>query len=300
MIQWQTALSLRILIGNILVPVMIKKQAGRVDANARFLLQFLLAAIFSSVLFILGSNKFEPLILGISALVGALTVAGTFFQWKALAISGAKTSILAFMDDVIAMGLSASVLDEWMKITKIALLGAACCGLSIIGFVARALGKKEAEAQKTPMRFFAFVATYSVIWGLSFFLQRVFAMKSFGMMNLIGGWYIGGAIAAFILTRYLSREKNIYEKVADLEVRDICIIALLAALIVSAMCLQYIIFHQVIQFATMPVLMVGEMIIQATVFLVLFPKERRQFDRYEVAAAVLAFVGTALIMGFQR
>lgn len=299
MISWQTALTLRVFIGNIIVPVMIKKQAGRVDANARFLLQFVIAALISSMLFLFWSEEFDPLVLGASALLGALTVSGTFFQWKALAISGAKTSVLAFMDDVIAMGLSASVLDEWRKITKLALLGVVCCGLSIVGFVSRALGKKETATEKTPLRFFVFVGIYSVIWGVSFFLQRVFAMKSFGMMNLVGGWYIGGAVAAFVLTRYLSKEKNIYKKVASLKKGDVGAIALLAALIVCAMCLQYVIFHAVIQFATMPVLMVGEMIIQATIFLIVFPKERRQFDRYEVGASILAFVGTFLIMFFQ-
>jgi hypothetical protein len=301
MLSWQSAIALRVLIANFAVPVLIKQQADRVDGHTRFLLQFLIAALFSSGLFLCFSDTFEWKVLVATAALGAMTVAGTFFQWKAVAISGSKTSVLAFMDDVIAIALSVIFLSEWERVTPLSLTGVTLCAASLIGFIARARAKEQDVAsEKTPMRFFFYVALYSVVWGLSYFLQKVYAVQAIGMLNLIGGWYIGGLISAWLLVRFVAKEKHIWKKVSALTPKDVFAVAVLALLIVAAMCLAYITFQGVIQFAAQPVFMIGEMVLQAAVFMIVFRKRKNEhFDRYEAACATLAVIGTSLIMGFQ-
>ncbi len=300
MLSWQLALLVRIVVGNALLPVLIKKQADKKDKYIRFFLQFQMSAVISTVLFALFATTFEPATLLVTACLGAFTVSGTFFQWKSLAVSGAKTSVLAFMDDVIAIILSVVFLREWERATPIAGVGVFLCGCAIVLFIARARAREQAkDGSALPARYLANVFTYSAIWGVSYFLQNVFAVKSVGMINLIGGWYIGGSIVSLFLVRYVAKERNVVAQIALIPKLDVLMIAAIALCVVGCMCLQYTIYHQAIQLAAQPVILVGEMVLQALVFLLVFKKERREFDRHEIGASFIALIGTLLIMGFQ-
>lgn len=300
MLPWQIAIILRVILANAVVPILIKKQADRIDMHRRFLLSFVIGGVISTILYLSFSTTFELALLLMSAGLGGLTVFGTFFSWKAMAISGSKTSVLAFSDDVIAMLLSAFFLNEWNKVTPLALLGIGLCFLAIIGFVMRArVRERFGDVAATPTKFFLYVFLYSTIWGMSYFLQKLFAVHSLGIWNLLGGWYIGGTLVAWCIFR--CTKKTVAQSVPQrkLTQRDIMMVSFLSVGLVGSMGLQYIIYHGTIQLAAQPIFLVGEMVLQALVFLWFFPAERKHFDRYEIASAVLALIGTLLIMGFQ-
>lgn len=256
--------------------------------------------IISSIGYLLFSPSFALTPLVIGAGLGGLTVLGTFFFWKAAAISGSKTSVLAFSDDIIAILLSVVFLGEWEKVTQLALLGIGLCFLAIFGFVRQARAReKNGDASAPSRRFFLYVFLYSAIWGVSYFLQKVFAANSLGLWNLLGGWYLGGALMAWSVVRFADRNVKKDSPPATLPLRERVAVSLLALGLVTSMGLQYMIYHATLQLAAQPIFLVGEMVLQALVFLLFFPKERSQFDRVETACAFIALLGTLLIMGFQ-
>lgn len=302
MISWQLALALRAITSNILAPLLMKKQAERVDMHTRFFLQYVFNTAFTSILFVYFFEYFNAKAFLYSMGLGVVTVFGAFFYWKALAISGSKTSMFAFIDDIIAILLSVAFLGEWARITGPALVGILLCFIAVTGFVLRARARDaKGDLSATPIKLFLFVGLYSVTWGFSYFLQKIFAVQSIGMLNMVEGFYIGGLIVSWLILRfaYKIKREELVTKITALNRQDFGSVGLLSIILIISMCLQYTIFHGVIQLAAQPIFLVGEMVLQAFVFLVVFKNERAHFDRYEVLFGLIALLGTLMVMLFQ-
>ena len=121
--SWQVAIFLRILFGFGVSSLLVKWLSRREGRTALFFFQFVFAFCFSlSLAFVSGDITFDVLFVGI-ALLGAFNTVGTYFQWKAVAISQSRNALFTFWDDVIAIALSWSLLHEGRYLTTTSSIG---------------------------------------------------------------------------------------------------------------------------------------------------------------------------------
>lgn len=292
---WQAALFLRVIVAFVLCQLLIKWLTDRGSRTGSFALQFVVAFVLTCVaVFFLGGVSFTWFFGAVVALAFANTF-GTFFQWKAMAISQTRTALFTFWDDVIAMTLSYFFLAEAKLMSPLIALGVGLSFLSLMLFVRHALRKAKqigTEVFAVPLRFYIFVALFSIVWGVSYFGQRLWAHQELSIPTFLLAWYTGALVAALLLYIFYNDASD-KKKRLGLSGLFACIV--LGMGIVVSMSLGLLAFRAP-QVVVQPILFVSEMVIPALLGLYVF-REGRQFDRIEGLYFALAILG-AFVVGF--
>lgn len=291
-----------------------KQVAGQHSRTKRFLLQYAfaltIACVFALVTGDLNWDSRIPLVL----MVGILQSFGTYAQWKSAEISLSKSSLFTFLDDFIAMGLSAVFLHEFEMLTPLTWTGVVIC-MGVVFYFFRenlCLTKTKVEVKiqlvgsariaelerlsKSPA-FFGYILFYSGAWGIAMFCARYFSFQDLTPGHFAISWYGGAFITAnFIYWFYRdpSASQQLKAGKDKWAAHDVIFMFYYASGIVVCLMLGYAVHHTTPQNISQPLILIGEAVGGAWVGWKFF-KEGHQFSYSERIAAVIGLCGIMLI-----
>ncbi|MEK7583932.1 MAG: hypothetical protein AAB490_01695 [Patescibacteria group bacterium] len=298
--MWLIPVFLKVLFGNIVTPIVLKKVTSQGSRSRRFRSQYIFASVlvWATVLLMSGGNIAWPSF-GLVLLIGFLQSFGTYCYWHAIKISVSKTAVTTQFDDLLGMIMGYGFLGEAYYLRNAPLATGIVLSLaSVFVYVWLRVTVKKGDANSELARqtsdsdraLAMWVAGYSVLWGLAYFSLRFFALREVPHSTFLPAWYTGALIGSQVVF-WTAGEKERGER---LTVRDHLASGLLAVLIVSSLAFQYwaskltpITVHQ-------PIYQVTEMIFPALIGLFYF-KEIKALTKSGKAAFVLGAVGMLLI-----
>ena len=238
-------------------------------------------------------------------LIGGANAFAVYAQWRAADFNLSKTSLLSIWDDIIIMTLSYYYLGEgrflnagvWtgIKISSIAFL------LLVLHDYKKGLKEKEAHknlsssvATATHLKFYGYVLTYSVVWGVAIFLMRCFAIDKMPMGIFLPGWY-GGTLTMFVFffIKNVKKEPDVLRS-QPLMKHEKWLLFLASASIILSLALNYIALERTPATIVTPIYFVAEMIISTFVGLFVF-KEHKRLDWQEWIYFGIAIVGGLMV-----
>jgi hypothetical protein len=197
--RWYGPVVLRIVVTYVALPILVKPLAEHPARALILALQFFGAvALALPAAVLLGQATLHLPI----AVVGFFTGLAAYAYWRAIDLSLSRTALFAFWDDLIAMGLSYSLLQEgqflnaWM-LTGIGLSVSAVILFTVHGYVTQSANPPD-EAP-VPRIHFLYVGLYSVILGLGVFFMRAIGLQDIGLVQFLVNWYGGAGVAAGLL-----------------------------------------------------------------------------------------------------
>jgi len=269
----------------------------------RLFLQFLFCAILSLITALaLGQISLSKTLFTI-VIIGFFNGFAAYFQWRAIHINLAKTSLFTFWDDIIAMSLSFFILHEGKFLNVWSSLGIGIILLSAIVMVFYGYRQKHKSedknleiktANKENLRLLGWVAGYSVIWGFATFFMRFFAVEEVGKGTFLSGWYSGALIAATVLLLIHKEKTNSDKKSLAIRAKDILLVGLLSIFIFLSLGLSYWSFQLAPQTIVQPLFLVGEMVLPALIGLYIFG-EIKGFDIKQKALLALGLAGGIIV-----
>ncbi|MCK4859765.1 MAG: hypothetical protein KAS87_04305 [Candidatus Omnitrophica bacterium] len=297
MTLWYIPVVLRILLINTIFPWLLKGKVVQANFVQRFFLQYLFCSVFAVLVAIsLGQLVFTATTL-IIAVIGVFNGFGAYSQWRATQINLSAMSIFAFLDDAIAISLGYLILKEGKFLNTGVGIGLTLCASVVILFaVNNYLKRKKGVKGKEhlPLRFFGYVMSFTIIWGVATFLTRYFALEGVGVGTFIFGWYGGSVITAFIIF-LIKKEKGIFQEVKEtMTNNNFCIMFVMSVLIMTNIWLSYWALQLAPLMVVKPIFFVSAMVIPAIIGLYIF-KEAKKYERREKLFFVIAFVGGVLI-----
>lgn len=268
----------------------IQHQPSRVK---KLFLQFLFCALIANIFaFSLGTreiNRTAFLIVGLGFLNGY----AAFCQWQAIKISLSKQSVFTFGDDIVAMLLGYSILNEKSYLTSNLLFGIILCLGAAILFAVHAQ-RKDQDGKKgfAVAAFFSYVLVYSVIWGVTDFFRRYFSISHVPAIEFVANWYVGATLMALVILLFVSRidqeENRPFTIKTGMSVLPLSIGILLAFMTGywSLSVTPLIVFQ--------PIVLVAEMVIPTAIGLYVF-HEHQKLDRQEKIYFLLGLSGGIIV-----
>ncbi|MEK7531876.1 MAG: hypothetical protein AAB545_03055 [Patescibacteria group bacterium] len=293
--MWLIPVVLRIFVGHIIAPWMIKKAATGVGREERFMLQFASAALLSVLGVLVFGLSFDTNLL-ITVGVGFINGFGAYCQWRAIELSLSKTSLFTPGDDLIGMTLAYYFLDEGRLLNTPITLGI------MFSFTAVALFSYGDYRQKTketstngahPLALYAWIAGYSVIWGVAIFCTRLMALEQVAPSTFIAGWYFGALLAAIIIIRMKWRkERSVISR------RDVTLSVGLGCVILTALGLNYWALILAPLLVVQPIFLVSEIVFPVLIGLIGFG-EKKDYGFAEWCYLCLGILGSFfVVVGF--
>lgn len=265
---------------------LMKVIANRVEKKSqivfyRYLFCFILAFGFFLWLWKMGIS--QPLFL-LTGFIGAVAVMAVYCKWRALKISLSKTALFVPLADGLVIFLAWLVSKE--TASWFIWLGALFCFSAIVIF---RWPSKEQREQKVNKEFWLFIGLMVVIFGLSGFFVRVYALRR-SLLPFLLAWYGGHFLASFFLLGF--------EKANPLKIRlvHLLLILLVAITAFSGTSLLFTIYQQGgLAIQVLPLSGVFALIGALLMGWFLF-KERRGLVRKEWLGFVLGALGAVLIL----
>ena len=283
---WQVPVVLRIIMGHIVGQYLLKRISGLPSRTRRFVLQFFFAAIFGMVLaFATGTPLADARLFPIVVL-GAINSFGAYCQWRALAISQSRTALFTWGDDVIAIALAYTLLNEVQFLTLSLVAGTLVCLGATVAFPFVLSMVKSQGARRAHLALVGWVACYSVTYGVTAFAMRAFSLQGVTLPAFVASWYSGAFLGALVVKAFAGAE----EAGAPLTWRGITGTAVVALSIWLSLVLAYW-QRQLAPIAVVqPIQQVSEMILPAFVGLYIF-KEKREMSRGQWIVFAVALAG---------
>src|SRR3989344_5796317 len=179
---WLVPALFRIGVANVFFPALMKMIVGKHSRTKRLFVSYVFCAILSWIVLGISGVKLTITPIFCSILfVGLLNGWGAYCQWRAVDISLSKNSLFTFWDDIIAMTLSCFILQEgrflngWSWFGVVLSFGAVIV-MALHSYRQQQKGKSDPSTH-TPLVFYGFVASYSVIWGVAVFCQRYWGVQ---------------------------------------------------------------------------------------------------------------------------
>lgn len=294
-LSWEGALFLRVILGFGIASLLLKWITNKGRRTERFLWQFVFAFGLAAVIALYEQSiQIDAMFIAFVGL-GALGTYGTFYAWKAIAISQSRNALFTFWDDIIAMALSWTILREGIYVTPIIAFGLFLSFMALIFFIRHGWKKSYSSAEITvPIRFYGYVAMYSVLWGITYFGQRYWALLNRSPTTFAFCWYLGGAITATLIYFFYKDSAVDQQNKQPIRISGLAAIFALAVVLYLSMTVS-IVAYKAPQVIVQPIFFVSEMILPALIGLYIF-HERRQLDYIEWLYFALGFIG-ALIIG---
>ncbi len=295
---WQWALALRVIVGfGLCQGVLIKLVARQGRRTERFLWQFAFTLLFALVFAALDWNEMH-LDLWFLAFValGFVGAFGTFYQWKAMAISQTRNALFTFWDDIIAMSLAVVLIGEANFLTPPIVAGIAVSFSALFLFIRHAWHKKREKemVQAIPLRFYGYIAIYSVLWGVAYFGERYWAFRSFPISGFLLAWYTGTFLTALVLFFFYKDPAADQKRTEPIGIGGLALIGTLALALFSTMALT-IVAYKAPQVIVQPIFFVSEMALPVIFGLMIFREERKQFDPIEWLYFGIGAAGSLLV-----
>ena len=287
--NWLVPIVLYIVLAYIGVRWMQKKIVDRHSKIKRLFLNFLFCAAFSIIFALaLGHVVFNKMTVVIFC-IGMLNGIANYASWKATSISLSRTSLFSFVDDVIPMGLSYAILNEGIFLNSSSIWGIAVCFLATALFITHSY-KKEGRVSLT---FFAYVAIYSVIWGIANFSARYSAVNGVPVGQFLSSWYVGSFVTATLLVLFF-KDPDEKGEAPSLTIRDKLVMFVYAGAIALCLAIEFWALTLAPQTLVQPIFLIAEATIPTIIGLVIF-KEKDTFDRAQWYFAALGILGVGLI-----
>lgn len=291
---WQIPVLLRIILGHIVAPNLIKRITSAPSRARNLVWQyFLAAALATSVAILTDAEVWDRRVL-IVAIIGAFNAFACYCHWRAVDISLSKTSLFTQADDFIAIALGYLVLHEekflgpWLAIGIISSLGAVLWLTSTKAWATKK-NNGQSAAVKT-RRLVGWVILYSVIWGGAIFSMRYFAVEGMSLPSYIASWYGGSLIGALVTFAFAGKK----ERGVPMTRRQILNVLPLAITIWLSLMTAY--WSKLLAPITVvqPILLVTEMIFPTIIGLWIF-KETKELNNPDRLAFAMGLVGGLII-----
>ena len=291
--SWLIPVMARIAVANGVFPILLKRITGLHSRTTRFFLQYLFCVALAIVATLtVTSFDLTPLTLMLVVL-GAVNALAAYAQWKAVDISLSATAMFTFWDDIIAMGLSYVILHEARSFNPGVALGIALSLGSVVAQVIHTAKRDRVpRLQGIPLRFYAYVGFYSLIWGVATFLMKYYGSAGVTSGSFILPWYAGAFLAATGLL--LLRKRPAADVGLRIGGQGVLIVFFLSACVIASLALGYWAYRLAPQNVVQPFFLIGEMIVPALIGFFLFG-ERKGLDRSTAVFFSLAALGGLLI-----
>lgn len=299
-LPWEWVLFLRVFLGFGIASLLLKWIASKGRRTERFLWQFAFAFAIALAIALYGQSiRIDAMFITFVAL-GALGTYGTFYAWKAIAISQSRNALFTFWDDIIAIALSWIILKEGVYVTPMIVFGLLLSFVALIFFVCHGWEKSRLSAKiAVPIRFYGYVAFYSVLWGIAYFGQRYWAFRDLPATTFTLCWYLGGVITATLIYFFYKDSAIDQQGGKSIGISGIATTFVLSVVLYLSMTVS-IVVYKAPQVIVQPILFVAEMILPTLIGLYIF-HERKQLDRIEWLYFAIGLVGTLIIgINFRR
>lgn len=227
--------------------------------------------------------------------VGLMVSFGTYCWWGAAGYSLSKNAILTVWDDIIAMTFGLLLFNERRMLNGWVGAGVIISFVSLILFFRHSWRKKQENTggnPGTPLKFYWYVAGYSVSWGLAAVAMRWFGTEGVTQSTFLLSWY-GGTMAGAMLLLLAKCEID-PNCTAPLSAKDVRGSLLLAGMIVISLFLEYWSYAVAPLVVVRPIYLVGEQVIPVLVGLY-FLTEAKQLERKEQWYFAMAIIGGFLL-----
>jgi hypothetical protein len=292
---WYVPVVCRIVTGYIAIPILLKPIVDKYPHSTMLFLQFMFCFVATlPVAVALNQHRVDWTIVA----VGFVNGLAAYCYRKAIAMSLSRTALLAFWDDLLAMGLSYVLLHEGQFLTTGIVLGMGASLGAVILFTVHSYRKQQTgkdEPDIIPKRLYLLAGAYSVILGVGVFFMRYLGVKNTGLGTFLMNWYGGVVLAAGLLLLVApEEERKDPVVVATLPREDLLRVLGLSLLVLVTMSAAYTAYRLAPQTVVQPLFLVGEMIAPALIGLYVFA-EREALERQEHLYFGLGLAGGLLV-----
>jgi hypothetical protein len=216
-----------------------------------------------------------------------------YCYYKAIALSLSRTALFAFWDDVLAMGLSYTLLHEGQFLNARLVLGIGVSLGAVILFTVHSYHQQAQEptAERIPKRLYLYAGAYSVLLGVGLFFMRYLGVQGTALGTFLVNWYAGIVVAALLLVLI---GVDPAQMPFTLPWRVLPRLGGLSFVALVAMSGAYGAYRLVPQTVVQPLFLVSEMIVPALIGLYVFG-ERQALDRQERLYFGLGLAGGVLV-----
>ena len=216
-----------------------------------------------------------------------------YCYYKAIALSLSRTSLFAFWDDLLAMGLSYGLLHEGQFLNVRIVLGIGVSVGAVILFTIHG-SQQQAQAQapeRLPKRWYGYAGAYSLLLGGGVFFMRYLGVQGTRLGTFLVNWYGGVVFAALLLVLTAADPAQAPSRLPRRALPRLFGLSLVALVAMSA---AYEAYRLAPQTVVQPLFLVGEMIAPALIGLYVFA-ERQGLDRQERLYFALGLAGGLLV-----
>ena len=287
---WYVPVLLRIGAAYIAGPLLLKPLVDRYAQATLLLLQFLgCLAVALPLAVVWHQHQLDWRIVA----VGFSNGLAAYCYYKAIALSLSRTALFAFWDDLLAMGLSYTLLHERQFLNARLVLGIGVSLGAVLLFTVHSYSQQAQEptTKRLPMRLYLYAGAYSVILGLGLFFIRYLGVQGTALGTFLVNWYGGIVMAALLL---VLSGADPAQAPFTLPWRVLPRLGGLSLVALVAMSGAYGAYRLAPQTVVQPLFLVGEMIAPALIGLYVFG-ERQALDRQERLYFVLGLAGGLLV-----
>jgi hypothetical protein len=287
---WYVPVLLRIGAAYIAGPLLLKPLVDRYAQATLLLLQFLgCLAVALPLAVVWHQRQLDWRIVA----VGFSNGLAAYCYYKAIALSLSRTALFAFWDDLLAMGLSYTLLHEGQFLNARLVLGIGVSLGAVLLFTVHSYSQQAQEptTKRLPMRLYLYAGAYSVILGLGLFFIRYLGVQGTALGTFLVNWYGGMVMAALLL---VLSGADPAQAPFTLPWRVLPRLGGLSLVALVAMSGAYGAYRLAPQTVVQPLFLVGEMIAPALIGLYVFG-ERQALDRQERLYFVLGLAGGLLV-----
>ena len=288
--SWYVPVLLRIAAAYIAGPLLLKPLVDRYAQATLLLLQFLgCLAVALPLAVVWHQHQLDWRIVA----AGFSNGLAAYCYYKAIALSLSRTALFAFWDDLLAMGLSYTLLHEGQFLNARLLLGIGVSLGAVILFTVHSYSQQAQEPtpKRLPMRLYLYAGAYSVILGLGLFFMRYLGVQGTALGTFLVNWYGGMVMAALLL---VLSGADPAQAPCTLPWRVLPRLGGLSLVALVAMSGAYGAYRLAPQTVVQPLFLVGEMIAPALIGLYVFG-ERQALDRQERLYFGLGLAGGLLV-----
>ena len=287
---WYVPVLLRIGAAYIAGPLLLKPLVDRYAQATLLLLQFLgCLAVALPLAMVWHQHQLDWRIVA----VGFSNGLAAYCYYKAIALSLSRTALFAFWDDLLAMGLSYTLLHEGQFLNARLVLGIGVSLGAVLLFTVHSYSQQAQEptTKRLPMRLYLYAGAYSAILGLGLFFIRYLGVQGTALGTFLVNWYGGMVMAALLL---VLSGADPAQAPFTLPWRVLPRLGGLSLVALVAMSGAYGAYRLAPQTVVQPLFLVGEMIAPALIGLYVFG-ERQALDRQERLYFMLGLAGGLLV-----
>lgn len=290
--MWQVVVLASILSGYFIASVFFHElgKAGPQERARNLVFQYAcMLGVSVCVWYLLGSERIFLGSVYVIALSGSIVMLGTFFQWRAFAISTSMSALIPALTSAVAFALSGFILSEWRDIAEPVRLAGICLvtlGLTLYFMHGRHM------ANSVPLSFLWQALPAIVIFGVTTFFMNIWAHGNVTLSAFLLAWYGGAFLGSCIL--FMLLHLRMREKIIRLEGRTMLFVVGSALSGIAATGLAFVSFGMAGQALTLPLYAVGGVVGPICIGFAFF-SEWKQVRGLQWVHLGLAFAGASML-----